>query len=302
MTRKSLSYLIETELEKAEVILAAKAILNKLQQIAENLAKMDANDVMPLGDAMREIFGAESASAFEQHVSETLRGLTEKVRESRNTISDQLDALEKGEPMNDLGNTDSSEDMFGGSDDGTQDAAAPAPEGGEDDDMFGQQHEDGGDEDMSDMFGGEAEEANSAGRMQKESVAPKKALNELSDDTLNSYSRKANNQAKTAEEKGDRSEAGRRSYNATVAQQKKGGGKPANSGRKNDPVVYGKKKVSESNVFEGVSADHRLTREFAGLIREGKAVKVALNIVAEAYAMEPSAVAEIITSVKKSRG
>lgn len=229
MTRKTLSYLIETELEKAEVLLAAKAISNKLQQMAEQLAKMDASDVMPLGDAMREIFGAEQASAFEQHVSETLRGLTEQVRSAKNSIADQLDALEKGTVSNDLSDKDSHADLFPQGEEGDQ-------QGGEEEgaDMFG--GEQGGEDtdndelDMGNLFGGDPEQANSAGRETKESA------------------------------------------------------------------------VSTKKMLESASADVRLTREFAGLLREGKSLKSALNMIAESYAIDVQTVANIVTAVKKSKG
>lgn len=183
--RKSLSYLIEAELEKATVLLAAKAITDKLQQIAEQLAKMDANDVMPLGDSMRDLFGSEQSSQFEQAVSEKLRNLTEQVRNTKNEISDQIDSLENGEPMNDL-NTMQDEDMFpqqdddgaqgddlGGSDDFAPEAGHSAP------------HDDAGMGmgDLDDAFGGEEQHMGAAGRPQKESARPRgKKLDESSAD------------------------------------------------------------------------------------------------------------------------
>lgn len=234
--RKSLSYLIEAELEKATVLLAAKAITDKLQQIAEQLAKMDANEVMPLGDSMRDLFGSEQASSFEQAVSEKLRSLTEQVRDTKNAISDQIEALEKGEPMNDLNNM-GDDDMFPTAGD---DAAAPAGDdaglGGSDmeaagDEAFGGEADDfGGDDAMGDLdaaFGGGSDMGGAAGRPTKESAAPRG------------------------------------------------------------------KKLDES------SADVRLVKEFAGLIREGKSAGQAAKLIAEGYALDIATVAEIITKVKK---
>jgi hypothetical protein len=229
--RKSLSYLIETELDKASILLAAKAITDKLQQMAEQIAKMDANDVMPLGDSMRDLFGAEEASAFEKGVSEKLRGLTEQVREAKNAISDQIDALESGQPMTDLGAVDSTEDMF--PEDGEQmgDQAADLgmgdQAGDQAADLGGEQMGDQGDDlgDLDDVFGGDPMGA--AGRPQKESVRNAK------------------------------------------------------------------------KVLEGASADHRLAKQFAGLLREGKSPRDAAQQIAETYAMDVSTVVGIITKVKK---
>lgn len=147
--RKSISYLIEAELEKATVLLAAKAITDNLQRIAEQLAKMDANDVMPLGDSMRDLFGADQAASFEQAVSEKLRALTEQVRNTKNEISDQIDALESGQPQNDLGNM-GDDDMFGGEgEDEAPEAMGPTPAEGEE--------AEGGDADPFGMGGGAGE-------------------------------------------------------------------------------------------------------------------------------------------------
>jgi hypothetical protein len=234
--RKSLSYLIEAELEKATVLIAARAITDKLQQIAEQLAKMDANEVMPLGDSMRDLFGSEQASSFEQAVSEKLRALTEQIRNTKNEISDQIDALEKGQPMNDLNNM-GDEDMF--PDAGGDDAA---PMGGEDDGLGGSDMHTAGDE----AFGGEAD-----------------AHAEGGDDFA---------ELDKAFGGADGGAAGRPTKESA---------KPKG------------KKLDES------SADVRLTKEFAGLIRKGKSPAIAARMIAESYALDVSSVVEIITAVKK---
>jgi hypothetical protein len=112
MTKKTLSYLIEAEMEKATVFMAAKEITNKLQKVVETLAKIPADDLLPLGDAMRELFDSEQASSFESNISAKVNELVDAVRNARNEIADQIDALQNGEPMNDLSNTESHEDMF----------------------------------------------------------------------------------------------------------------------------------------------------------------------------------------------
>lgn len=163
MKNKSMSYLIETELEKAEVILAAKSITSKLQTIAEQLARIDANEIMPLGDAMRETFGGDAAEDFEQAVAGVIRELTEKVRDSRNEISDRIEALNSGQPMNDLS---SGEDLFPEDDDDI----APEPEMDDEEDFdlsaAEKPAEDAGD--LDELFGDE-EESDPSGRLKKES-------------------------------------------------------------------------------------------------------------------------------------
>lgn len=225
MTKKTLSYLIEAEMEKATVFMAAKEITNKLQKVVETLAKIPADDLLPLGDAMRELFDSEQAAGFEQNVSAKINELVDAVRNARNEIADQIDALQNGEPMNDLSQTDS-EDMF-------PDAGADAaPEAGAEDPFAGAADEAalGGDDDMAgldneDPFAG-IDTSNPAGRMQKESAKATK------------------------------------------------------------------------KVLEGTSADHRLAKQFAKLIREGKSAKEAGSLIAEQYAMPFNTVVEIITKVR----
>lgn len=230
MTKRSLAYLIETEMDKHSILFAAKDITNKLQQIAEQLAKMVANDIMPLGDAARDVFGAEEATAFEKALSDRVTALTDQVRDAKNAIADQIDALENGQPTSDLANA--GDDMFGDSGDAEAEGQTDLDAAG--DDMF----DDSGDKgdvsdeaalDLDDIFSGDEEESNAAGRLAKESVE------------------------------------------------------------------------ASAPVLEGVSADHQLTREFAGLIREGKTVSDALGLIAESYAIDPATVAEIVTTIKASK-
>lgn len=222
--KKTLSYLIEAEMEKATVFMAAKEITNKLQKVVETLAKIPADDLLPLGDAMRELFDSEQAAGFEQNVSAKINELVDAVRNARNEIADQIDALQNGEPMNDLSQTDG-EDMF-------PDAEAAPEAGAEGGDPFaGAADEAGlGDDDMAgldneDPFAG-IDTANPAGRPQKESARATK------------------------------------------------------------------------KVLEGTSADHRLAKQFAKLIREGKSAKQAGKLIAEQYAMPFNTVVEIITKVR----
>ena len=297
---KSLSYLIEAELEKATVLIAAKSITDKLQQIAETLAKMDANDVMPLGDSMRDLFGADEASSFEQAVSEKLRALTEQVRDTKNQIADQIDALESGQPMNDLGNMDD-KDMFGDSDgDGDAEMGGDDMGGDEgisnDDDagdlgMGGEADEDMGDDLASAFSGGGGMGA--AGRPRKESFEPtgrKQKLDELSKNKLSAYDKKAENSYADAARgpgSGGGETMGKRLKGRVMARKKMGTG----------PNLDGK--TVKVNATE--SADYRLTREFSALIRKGNSTADSVKMIAESYALPVKAVVGIISAIRESK-
>ncbi len=195
MKKNTIAFLIESELEKAEVVLAARSITDTIQKMAETVAKMEAEDVMPLNDPIREHFGPEAAAKFSEAVSGKLRELTQSLSETKNIISDEI-ARMQGEqvdtPSDDLSTMDDSAlspdanaapDAATAPEAGAEEApAAPAPEGGEEgvDDMNKLPGMDGAEPRYSDSdFGG-----NAAGRARKESYESKKPMLESADRAL----------------------------------------------------------------------------------------------------------------------
>jgi hypothetical protein len=75
VNKKGLAFLIESELERAEVVLAAKGITTKLQGMAEDLSTMEAKDIMPMLDSFRETFGPQAADQFSQVSTTKIREL-----------------------------------------------------------------------------------------------------------------------------------------------------------------------------------------------------------------------------------
>lgn len=153
-TTRGLAFLIESELEKAEVVLAAKAILEKLQGMAEDLAKVEANDIMPMLDGMRLTFGPELADAFNATTTAKLRQTTEAIKAAKDSIASEVAKLEgsvNGGMTNDMAM-------------GAQDADAPEL-GGEDLGL-------GGEADLGDMGGMGDEEAMGDDGMADEAPAP----------------------------------------------------------------------------------------------------------------------------------
>lgn len=173
--KKTLTYLIETELEQAEIILAAKSIPDKLQQMAETLAKAEGNDVMPLGDAMREVFGPEAAESFEKSVSGTLRELIETIRNAKNDIFSTIEALESGET--DMDKIDDVDDLFSGDTELDDFSPESEEEDASEEDAAGE--EDAADEeDEEDEFSDEQlfGDNNPIGREKKESFNNRKSV------------------------------------------------------------------------------------------------------------------------------
>lgn len=169
--RKSLSYLIEAEMDKATVLMASKGITDNLQKMAEDVAMMVAKDVMPLGDTMREVFGLENAKAFQSVISEKLNSLVTSISEVKDSINEQIDALESGETPSDL-NTDSTDDLFG---DGEAEGSEEEIGDEEFSDMGSEERgmkDDEEEEDFGDLDDVFADASAGAGRGMKEGATP----------------------------------------------------------------------------------------------------------------------------------
>lgn len=172
--------LLEGELERAELILAAKDVVNRLQDMAESLAKMQVEDMMPLVDSMKGEFGPEQAGQFEQAANESLGSALDGVKLAREGINNHV--LQMEGKLSDEDVTALGSDM--GADEGGDDLDL-GDEGGD----LGMDDEEGGGLDLDlgdeegDLFGGAeastGEPEEELGRARKESAkSTKKPLKE----------------------------------------------------------------------------------------------------------------------------
>lgn len=145
---KKLAFLIESELDKAEIVLAAKSLLDKLQKSAETLAKVEVEDLMPMADALKAAFGDTIATRFSSAVTDQFRATVQAISSAKNVLSTEVINLERsinGEPIDDMSmdmNTPEQDPAMGDEDPmGDEDAEMTigdddmdmAPEGGIDD-------------------------------------------------------------------------------------------------------------------------------------------------------------------------
>lgn len=99
----SLSRLIENDLEQAKLILAAKDVLDRLQKIAEHLAELGAEEIMPLADDMKGAFGPDIAAEFEHTTNDQIQKALETVRAAKDAINSAILKVEgKIPPSNDM--------------------------------------------------------------------------------------------------------------------------------------------------------------------------------------------------------
>lgn len=96
ITEGSMAYLIESELERASLVLAAKDITDRLQKMAEDLAKVEADDIMPILDQLREVFGQDAAEQFNTVATAKVRLTIEALKDAKQGIGTEIDRLEKG--------------------------------------------------------------------------------------------------------------------------------------------------------------------------------------------------------------
>lgn len=143
--KQNLSKLMESELDKAELVLAAKGISDEIQSMAEKVAKLQVDDLMPLVDRLKEVFGQEMATTFNSSVDGTLSEMLDQLKQSKDSIENQANVL-NGE--GDMGYGDTTDMGFdaepgmGGLDMGMEPGMEPGYEGdaelgGEEGDIFG---------------------------------------------------------------------------------------------------------------------------------------------------------------------
>lgn len=171
---KNIAYLLESQLEQAEIVLAAKTITDSIQKMAEQAAKLEVEDVMPLGDPIRDHFGPEASAAFTKTVTEQVRGLVAALSDAKNAISDAIAHMQGEE--SDLASMDSVPDADSGMP-ADNDLASDIDLGGDEDfaDDIDQEvvaDDAEGDSDIDDLFPEEDTFAdggsNAAGRARKE--------------------------------------------------------------------------------------------------------------------------------------
>ena len=119
--KSAFTRLMESELQQAEIILAAQSISDRLQKMAEDLAQMVSEDVLPISDQMKSVFGTDYAEKWAQITKEALESAFETVSGTKDSVSDATRILEKkleGETSsaNDMGNLDVGGDDLGGDD------------------------------------------------------------------------------------------------------------------------------------------------------------------------------------------
>ena len=79
-------YITEGEVETAQVLLAAKDFVDRLQDMIEEASQMLNEDLPPLGDTIKDQIGTNEGTTFVSTTTETLNGLLEALKAARETM------------------------------------------------------------------------------------------------------------------------------------------------------------------------------------------------------------------------
>ncbi len=86
----------DQDLAQAQTLLAAKAMSDDLQTMAEKIAKMSVEDLMPLVDTMKEQFGIEAAEGYNEVVKASLEELLDSISAAKDTSDNAILQLQSG--------------------------------------------------------------------------------------------------------------------------------------------------------------------------------------------------------------
>lgn len=123
---KSFKFLVESEIEKAELVLAVKAMTDELQTMAEKISKMQVEDISAITERIKAEFGVPNGDAFQADVSAILQNALSSLQTTKAAIDNKALVLSgdqvEAEMIPDVDTTDLSseteetpeEDIFAG--------------------------------------------------------------------------------------------------------------------------------------------------------------------------------------------
>ena len=98
MVENKQQLILESEMGKSQAILAAKDMVDSIQDMLEEVSKMQNEQMPALLDTIRDQIGMEQADAFKASVEPLLANMTQQLSAARSTADDAARAL-AGEPV-----------------------------------------------------------------------------------------------------------------------------------------------------------------------------------------------------------
>jgi len=97
------------DLAQAELILVAQNMVDDLQKMAEDVAQMQTDELMPLEEKMKATFGQEQGQSFGQAADQSFATLLDAVKAAKDALSNAVAVLKGESPMGGMG-----DDLSGG--------------------------------------------------------------------------------------------------------------------------------------------------------------------------------------------
>ena len=101
-----LNALLEGDAAEAEITMAARGIVDELQDMIEKLGKIQNDQLGPLADEMSYSHGPEVAASFKSSVDGAVAGLLDNARSAKDAVNDAVLVLSGEAPASDMAATD----------------------------------------------------------------------------------------------------------------------------------------------------------------------------------------------------
>ncbi len=93
---KELRKLLEAETDQAESLIAAKSFSQELQDMVEKLGRLVNENLPAVSEQMRDAYGSDVATGFEDLVSGTLNSVMDSLRQSKQEIDNSVSTIADG--------------------------------------------------------------------------------------------------------------------------------------------------------------------------------------------------------------
>lgn len=115
---KKLRKVLESQFDEAESLIAARSFGQEMQDMVEKLGRLSNEDLPAVAEQMRNTFGPDLATAFENQVMEVLEQVMSTLRDAKQNVDNSVAAISAGQMPRDItGTMDMEQDEFNLEDD-----------------------------------------------------------------------------------------------------------------------------------------------------------------------------------------
>jgi len=137
---EELNSLLEVDAAEAEITMAARGIVDELQDVIEKLGKIQNDQIGPLSDEMAYSHGPDQAATFKDSVDDAINGLLGQARSAKDAVADATLVLSGEKIADDMSDVELGGDMGADlEDDLTADIGGDESASGEEDNPLGRE-------------------------------------------------------------------------------------------------------------------------------------------------------------------